>query len=255
MAQICKYSRLTINGGIRGTVIFSNVNSLVTFFMNGVPLSSTSYPMTLNGASFINATLNPLNASYIGFPVEFSISSIPQNSDIYVTGGGSQLRILCQPQITCDYTYNDNIGTLIKGTFSANDVNIPITFQPNGGTTSGAPYIITLNKIKFANGKSYGAYENVYTLETNEIPVQSMYINNFFCSNVDELYINEEKDMSTFRSAPWFWDLMIILFLSIVWAWFYFTIIKPRGKGFHFKFLEKKKILSSSVELPNEKNM
>ena len=243
MAQTCKYSRTAqTSGGIQGSLIFSDVTGLLTFYLNGVPASTSLYPIKLNGVTFVNASLNPLNSSYIGYPVPFSISNIPQGSEIYVSGVTQ--KIFCQPQITCDYTYEDNVGSLIKGNFLASDINIPLTFQPNGSTTLGAPYKMSLNKIKFVNGKSYGSYENVYTLETNDVPVQTMYINNFLCSNVDVPYVNVEKDMSTFRSAPWFWDIMIILFLSIVWAWFYFYTIKPRGMGFHFKFLEKKKVLS-----------
>lgn len=247
MAQRCKYSRNSLTTGIQGTITFLNVSENVTFFMNDVALTS-SYAITLNNSSFLNGSANPLNSSFIRFPVLFTITGIPQNAEISVTSGGTnQINVVCQPQISCDFTYEDNVGTYIKGDFTATDTNIPITFQPNGSSIVGAPYQIILNKLKFTNGKTYGNLSNKYTLETSEIPIRNMYINNFLCTNVDEPYETDAVDDSTFRSEPWFWDLIIVLILGMIWAWFYFYTIKPRGKGFHFKFLEKKKVLTSSV--------
>jgi hypothetical protein len=247
MAQSCTYARNTNDGNIQGKVIFGAITP-TSFTINSV---QTTNAMTMNNVAFTNGGTPALTSTYLGYSVPFTIANVPQGSTLQVTAGGPNANtptIFCTPQITCSFGQSDTLGVEAKGSFTQSSGYIPLTFQPNGQSTAGQPYFVTLNGLQFVNGKNGGiASGNNFTFKTSGLPMQSLSINNFRCvpilSTSDPI---PSVKGETFRSQPWFWDLMTVLFLSIVWTYFYFYILKPRGQGFHFEFLKKKSIVSST---------
>lgn len=248
MAQTCTYARNT-SGGLVGEIVFNKISTLQFTSNNSAPVTQA---ITLNNAAFTNNTQPGfLTRTFFGYKVPFTVQNFPQGTQLQVTAGenANAPTVLCVPDIECNFYFNDSLGTSVTGNSYQSGPYLPITFQPNNNSTAGLPYKIKYGDITLINGKNAGVRENVFQFTTSGYTIQTLYINNFLCTQKKKVVSDNDDSKRTFRGEPWFWDLIVTLILVMFWIWFYLYTLKPRGQGFHFTFnfgKGKKNVITSS---------
>lgn len=240
MSLECIYKRPTFStlpSTIQGKIKFSKFG-ILTFYLNNIKIETN---ILLNNENFVNGTnpsligsglTYPLTDTYLGYEIPFLIEQIPNvpSTSLTVTGAQINFKQECVPEIQCNYSITDSMGVQSEGHVTVTtskerkSLNIPLQFFINGNSDNeiGTPYQITLYGKNFRNQRNVVSDQEIpFSFLSTGIPIQELYINNFLCKNSFLPFTQTSYKRSTFRSEPWFWDMITGIFVIIFWIWFY----------------------------------
>lgn len=241
MSQSCFYKRPSFGSNtIQGTVKFSKfINT--TFYLNGVAIQSpivitlnTNNDVFNNGTdpSTIESGINPpLNNSYLGYEIPFTITQIPNDytTALSVTGSIINQKIPCNPEIACTYSIDDPLGVKAEGSVTVSiskevvSPNARLYFSVNGSYQDeiGTPYTIRYVGNSFRQGWNSTIGNFPFSIESSGISINELYINNFLCQTNIVPYSQNIYRNNNLLGEAWFWDIFSGLFFAVFWYWFY----------------------------------